>query len=380
MAKVIFHLDLDCFFVSAERLRRPELRGRKVAIGHDGPRGVVASCSYEARKFGVRSAMPIAQAKRACPGLVIVPGDHAFYAELSRKVFALVTEFTPVFEATGIDEGYLDMTGTSALFGPPREAAEKVRARILGGTGLTCSIGIASNRLVAKVATDSCKPNGLREVPAGEEAAFLAPFPVRSLPGCGPVAERELHARGVFTVGDLQRRPEAALHLADAARGEGSTEFHEEARTRSSSREMTFERDLGDEDELKRRLWEISAELGRALRADGDYARGVRLKLRYPPFETVLRSRVLSEPTQLDEALYAAIVGLFDEHWERGRPLRLLGAGCVLGDGRRQLGLFEDHEGARRRERLARLKDELRDRFGEKVIVTGRDLPGKLGE
>ncbi len=382
---VIFHADLDSFYVSAERLRRPELRGKCVGIGGDGRRGVLSSCSYEARKFGVRSAMPTAQALRLCPQLILCPPDFSYYSSLSRKVFGILETFTPVMEQVSIDEAYLDMTGTGSLFGSPREAAEKLRRKVEAETGLTVSVGIASNRLVAKIASDFRKPNAVYEVETGQEAAFLAPLPVRALPGCGKVTEAWLESQAIFRVEQLQQLSVDALekklgqfgrYLHEAAWGRGSTAFHEEAKVRSSSREMTFEEDLDDPEALKAHLWSMVCELGSSLRSEDVYSRAIRLKLRYPPFETVTRSRVLEKPVRTDRALYDAAERLFLEHWRAGglRPLRLLGVGCVIGDGAHQTELFDSPERELRGEALDRIKDELRRRFGEKALGTGRDL------
>ena len=385
---VIFHLDLDSFFVSAERLARPDLRGKCVAVGGDGKRGVISSCSYEARKFGVRSAMPGVQAIKLCPQLIFVPVNFELYEKLSSQVFDILGRFTPTYEAVSIDEAYLDMTGTTELFGTPREAAEKIRAMILKETGLTASVGIASNRLVAKITSDFCKPNGVHQVIDGSEAAFLAPMSVRNLPGVGKVSETWLNQKGIFRVSDLQKFAQSRLerefgnygtYLFESAWGKGSTAFHEEGKSRSMSREQTFEDDIYDQKSLKHELWKMCAELGASIRSseyfDGqDHARTVRLKLRYPPFETITRSRVLTAPARLDSEIYDAVEELFDESWDVARPLRLIGAGVVLGDGVHQLGLFDDREDYSKREKMDALKDQMRDKFGAGALKTGRDF------
>jgi len=290
-----------------------------------------------------------------------------------------------VCEQTGIDEGYLDMSGTENLYGPPVQAAELLRKNIVRATGLTVSIGIAANRRVAKIATDTCKPNGVREVKAGGEADFLAPLAVGVIPGVGKVTEKWLHDRAIFRISDLQRRTRDGLiaelgntgeFLHDAALGKGSTAFHEESKTRSTSRETTFGRDVSDRAELSKILWEMCEDIGASLRKEGDFARVVRLKLRYPPFETVARSRVLPIATQNDQALHHAVESLLDQSWD-GRPLRLVGAGFVLGEAaERQLGLFEgeQEEELERQQSLDRLKDEIRKKFGDHALKTGKGL------
>jgi DNA polymerase-4 len=325
--------------------------------------------------------MPVVQALRLCPQLILVQGTYALYSELSEKVFEVLKRFTPVLEQVSVDEGYLDMTGTRLLWGESIEAGSRIREAVLKETGLVCSIGIASNRLVAKVATDHCKPDGLIEISPGEEASFLAPMSVRKLPGVGPASAEWLEARGLRLIRDLQQFPEDALErrygrygvwLARAARGEGSVEFHEPAKSRSSSRERTFRENVGDREVLRAKLWELCQDLGAQLRQDGDWARSIRLKLRYADFETPVRSRTCEHPLCTDEDLFRVVVELLDRHWDSNRPLRLIGIGAVLGDEgtgpRRQWGLFENPRQELKREGLAKLRDRLREKFGDDII------------
>lgn len=390
---MIFHLDLDSFFVSCERLRDPSLIGIPVATGggvatSGGAGGVISSASYEARKFGVRSAMPTVQALRLCPQLKIVRSTFGLYSEKSKEVFTEVERFTPVIEKVSVDEAYLDMRGTESLWGEPEVAAEKIRAAVFAKTGLTASIGIATNRRVAKIATDFNKPNGQTYVAAGTEAEFLAPMEVKKVPGVGPSTEAVLHENGIFRIRDIQawtleklvsRFGASTGHfLSRVSRGEGSTAFFEESETRSVSREDTFSQYPKDRAILRKRLWEMVGEIGAELRAEEDpalgYAHTVRLKLRYPNFETITRSRALAKPTRIDEELFDAVAKLFDENWNPGEPVRLIGAGIVLGDGTRQFGLFESMEGEQKKEKLAELKDTLRSKFGGGALKTGRDF------
>lgn len=385
---MIFHLDLDSFFVSCERLVDPSLVGLPVAVGGIYGHGVIASASYEARKFGVRSAMPTAQALRLCPRLKIVRGTRGLYSQKSKEVFSVVEQFAPTLEKTGVDEGYLDMRGTRELFGEPKDAAAKIQAAVLAETGLTCSIGIAANRRVAKIATDFNKPHGVTYVAPGTEAEFLAPLEIKRIPGIGPSAEKALAEYGMMHVRDLQACSLEKLvgrfgesyggFLYRASRGEGSTAFFEESQTRSMSREETFGEYPKDRMALRKHLWEMVRDVGAELRSEDDadyrYAHAVRLKLRYPNFETLSRSRVLERPTRVDEEIYAALEPLLDDAWTAGKSVRLLGAGVVLGDGARQLGLFEAPGGETKKEKLADLKDTLRHRFGDRAIKTGRDF------
>ncbi len=381
--KLIFHLDLDSFFVSAARLRDPQLIGKPVAVGGTGPRAVLSSASYEARRWGVRSAMPTAQALRLCSQLVIVEPDFSLYSDLSKKVFQVIEKYAPVFERVSVDEGYLDMTGTEKLFGPPLEAAARIRAEIAQQVGLPSSVGIGSNRLVAKIATDQAKPNGELWVLPGTEAVFLAPLAVSVIPGVGPATTKWLHEHGFFKISDLQSVPagqlEAALgehgqQLWDRAHGRGSTEFFREAKNPSISRETTFSKDVRDPERIERLIWGMCEELGRELRSEDRYATTVRLKLRYPPFETVARSRVLDLPTRLDRDLFEAAHALLLAHWAPDRPLRLVGVGFAVGEGVGQFQLFESPENQERWARLDQLKDRIRAKFGHDALGLGRNV------
>jgi DNA polymerase-4 len=388
--EVIFHLDLDSFFVSCERLLDPSLNGIPLAVGGVGGHGVIASASYEARKFGVRSAMPTVRALKLCPHLKIIRATSGLYSKKSKEVFDVVARFAPTIEKVSVDEAYLDMRGTRALWGEPPEAAEKIRAAVFAETQLTCSIGIASNRRVAKIATDFNKPNGHTYVAPGTEAEFLAPLEVKRVPGIGPSTEAMLAANSIFHVSDLQAWPIEKLKqrfgesyghfLYRASRGEGSTAFFEEAETRSMSREETYSsKDYPrDRVRLRKELWTMVREIAAELRAEEDpelrYAQAVRLKLRYPDFETLTRSKVLDKPTRLEEEIFTALEPLLDSAWSVGKPVRLLGAGVVLGNGVRQLGLFESVQTEVKKEKLAELKDSLRAKFGEDAVKTGRDF------
>ncbi len=384
-AKTIFHVDLDSFFVSAERLKDPTLVGKCVAVGGSSNRGVISSASYEARRLGVRSAMPVVQALRLCPGLILVKSDFSWYSSLSEKVFDILKRYTPVLEQVSVDEGYLDMTGTRLLWGEPLAAGAHIKKAVFTETGLVCSIGIASNRLVAKVATDHGKPDGLCFVAAGTEAQFLAPMSVRKIPGVGEATAEWLEARGLLRVSDLQAFPEDALErrygrygawLSRAAAGQGSVAFHEPSKTRSASRERTFSENTRERERLHEVLWGLCQELGADLRKDQDWARAVRVKFRYADFETPTRSRTLEYPVCTDQELYQQAVRLLDEHWDFSRALRLIGVGAVLGEegqgNQRQWGLFENPKKELKREGLAHLKDRLREKFGEKVVISDR--------
>ena len=373
----ILHIDLDAFFVSVELLDRPDLRGKPVAVGgHPDERGVVSSASYEARAFGVRSAMPMRTALQKCPDLIILPARHRVYAEWSRKVMALFYEITPQVEPMSIDEAYLDVTGAELLWGPPEHIAQMLRARIREQFNLPCSIGVAVNKLVAKMATERAKPDGACIVPPGEEAAFLAPMPVERLIGVGPKSAAALRAMGIETIGQLARAPRETLtrhfganHADDMirhAQGMSESPVVVERESKQISQEITFTRDISDRERLRRVLLELSEGVGARLRAENADARTIALKLRYADFTTLTRQTTLPSPTHLDEAIYEAAWALFSRTWTR-QPVRLLGvAARNLATSARQLSLFEPIDD--RRERLTRAMDTIRARHGDDAL------------
>jgi len=382
---LIFHLDLDSFYVSAARLKDPTLIGIPVAVGGSAGRGVLSTASYEARKYGIRSAMPVSQALRILPSLKIVPGDYAWYSELSQKVFAIVARYAPILEQVGSDEAYLDMQGTEALFGPPLVAAEKIRKTIFDETGLTASIGISSNRRVSKIASDYCKPNGSILIEEGKEREFLLPLDLKKIPGIGPQAEKILQSEGLFKVKDLDRWRDQDLisrfgsmgeFLIEVKNGEGSKDFFEASKTRTSSRETTFLEDVRDPVTIQKTLWELAADLGSSLRSEEEeavsFAHGIRLKLRTPDFKTISRQRVCAQPTRLDRKIFDEAVSLFLDAWDAKTPIRLIGIGIILGDGNYQPGLFETPQA--QDEKMDRMKDEMRKKFGKNAFLTGRDF------
>ncbi|HJW82922.1 MAG TPA: DNA polymerase IV [Anaerolineae bacterium] len=373
----ILHIDLDAFFVSVELLDRPDLRGRPVVVGgRPEERGVVSSASYEARAFGVRSAMPMRTALQKCPDLIILPARHGVYAEWSHKVMTLLYEITPQVEPMSIDEAYLDVTGAELLWGTPEQIARTLKARIRAQFNLPCSIGAASNKLVAKIAAERAKPDGICVVPPGEEAAFLAPLPVERLWGAGPKTSAALRGLGLETIGELAAASPASLarkfgarqagDLIRRARGLDESPVVVEREARQISQEVTFARDIADRERLRRVLLELSEGVGARLRAGGVDARTVALKLRYADFTTLTRQTTLPEPTHLDQPIYDAAWRLFQKTWTR-RPVRLLGiAARNLGQPARQLSLFEPQRD--RRERLTETVDQIRARYGDDAI------------
>jgi DNA polymerase-4 len=384
--RAIIHVDLDAFYASVEQLRRPELRGRPVIVGGGGEeyrRGVVSAASYEARRYGVHSAMPLAHARRLCPQAVVLPVDFTAYRRASRDVFALARELTPQLEPLSLDEAYLDVTGSIALLGSPGEMAIGLRDRIASECHLDASCGVATCKLVAKVASDLEKPRGMVVVPPGSEAAFLAPLPLRRLPGLGPASERALGGLGVTTLGELAALPlatlrrrlgeHAATSLSERARGIDRSEVTAPDSPKSISREETFSVDLANRADLHRLLRACAADVGRQLRRGGWSARTATLKLRYSDFTTHSRQATWPTPQDGDVELARAAIQLFDDAWS-GAPVRLLGMGVSGVVKSAQLDLF-DPAGAPRDTRLDHTLDTLRERFGEAAPKRGGARP-----
>jgi DNA polymerase-4 len=371
LTRTILHLDLDAFFCSVEELLDPSLGGTAFAVGGRAEaRGVLSTASYEARKFGVRSAMPTAQALRLCPHLKLLPGNRKIYSEYSRQVMGLLADVTPIIEQISIDEAFLDLTGDPR---PGGEIAARLKARIREATGLPSSFGVATNKLVAKIATNVGKPDGLVVVPPGEEAAFLAPLPLDQLWGVGPKTREALTGLGLKTIGDLAHWPEADLvrrfgewgrSLARHAKGLDDRPVETEVAAKQVSSETTFARDVTDGEALRRKFLELSEEVAANLRRDGVVARTVKIKVRWPPFETLTRQTTLPQPTDLDNDIYEAAWTLFNKVWTPGKRVRLIGVGASnLTEAARQLSMFGEEEKAKE-EKLARVVDALRERYG----------------
>lgn len=376
-SRVVIHLDLDAFFVAVERLDDPTLIGVPVIVGGRAEsRGVVSSASYEARKFGVHSAMPTAQALRLCPQAVLIPGHRGRYAEMSRKVMAILGDYTPLLEPISIDEAFLDVTGTEAQYGPPAELAKTIQDRIEQELSLSASLGVAANKLVAKIASDFRKPHGITVVPPGEEAAFLAPLLIRRLWGVGAVTAQQLARLGVETIGDLAAFSQDELRgrfgvqgegLWRAARGIDHTPVTPEHEAKSLSREETFAQDVRDPVLLRRELLRLSEAVAFRLRRHHLQARTIHLKLRYGDFSTITRQATLPDPTDTGPVIYARALALFDAAWDRRRPVRLIGVGGGnLEQPGRQMRLFE--QASTRQTQLDVALDRIRERFGEDAI------------
>jgi len=393
--RTIFHLDMDAFFVSVEELFDPSLKGKPVVVGgRPNERGVVSAASYAARKFGVHSAMPLRTAYKACPQAIFVDGHPERYREYSEKVFEVLNSFSPRVEMASIDEAYLEMTGTERLLGPPIRAAHLLHQRVKEKTALNCSIGISTARMVAKVASDQAKPNGVLWIVPGAEAAFLAPLDVRRIPGVGKVTESHLHALGIRKVGDLARLDEAFLEekfgkwgLALAGKSKGmdaggwfDTEVGEEEDPKSISHEHTFDVDTADAGLLEATLARLSVMVGRRLREHGLYTRTVQLKLRYKDFTTLTRALTLDHATDLDTELLDTARLLFRKNWKPGAEVRLLGVhagSLVASEG--QMSLLESEKSGRWHKALE-AADRLRDKFGESAVSLGGAVRGLYRE
>jgi DNA polymerase-4 len=380
----ILHVDMDAFFVSVELLERPELIGKAVVVGgRPDQRGVVTAASYEARKFGVHSAMPLRTAGKLCPHAVFLDGRHRKYGEWSDRIATILVKFSPIVEMVSIDEAYLDLAGTERLHGPPLAAADKLLRRITSTTSLPCSGGLAATRLVAKVASEQAKPRGLVWVAPGSEARFLAPLPVRKIPGIGEVTERALRALGLQTVGQIADVSQEKLEkifgqwgtaLYRKARGGDSYEFVIDAEPKSISHNHTFGDDTNDTEALVAMLSHLSQKACKRLREAGLATRTVTLTIRYAGFDTYTRSKTLPEPTLLDRDIFAVFQNLFREHRNMKRKIRLLGVSLSgFSHGVQQLDLLEQ-ERRGKLEKLTRAADNLRDRFGFDSVKFGGSL------
>src|SRR5437879_5272009 len=394
--KTIFHVDMDAFFVSVEELYDPSLKGKAVVVGGKrDERGVLSAASYEARKFGVHSAMPLRTAAKLCPHAIFVDGHMDRYQECSKKVYTVLNRFTPKVEMASIDEAYLDMTGTERLFGPPLKAAHALHLAMKADTQLNCSIGIATSRVVAKITSDQAKPNGVLWVVPGCEADFLAPLDVRKMPGVGKVTEKRLNDFGIRKIGDLAKLEGEFLEehfgqwgvaMRAKARGEDAggwfdTEVGEDEGPRSISHEHTFSEDTRDVQVLEATLLRLSEMVARRLREHELFARTVQLKLRYTDFSTITRAHTPEHTPQLDTEIYTEIRKLFRDNWKQGSTIRLLGVSTshfeqseirtAPGGQMDLLGPVPEDKQHQRWGQAMATADKLRDKFVDRSVVVG---------
>jgi len=379
----ILHVDMDAYYASVEQRDRPELRGQPVIVGGVAGRGVVCAASYEARRFGVHSAMPTATARRLCPQGVFLPMRMKHYAQISQQLRAIFLSYTPLVEPLSLDEAFLDVRGCEGLFGPAQEIARKIKARIRAETGLIASVGVAPNKFLAKLASDHGKPDGFVVVPPDNVQDFLAPLPVGRLWGVGAKGEKRLHARGIHTIGQLAELPEnfvvghfgeSGRHLWHLAHGHDDRAVVPDRDAKSLSTETTFNQDIADRQVLRTWLLDLLEHLASRLRQEGLHARTIALKIRSSDFHTWTRSQTLPEPTNMTEVLWQFARELFERSLSpEMMPVRLLGvgasrlarAGAVQGD------LFES--GLRERQMaLDQAIDAIRKQFGNEALQRGR--------
>lgn len=389
--KTIFHVDMDAFFVSVEELLNPELKGKPVIVGGKGTdRGVVSAASYEARKYGIHSAMPLRTAYGLCPHAIFLEGHMHLYGEYSDKVEAVLRQFSPLVEMASVDEAYIDMTGCERLFGPPLQAAHRLHEAITKETGLNSSIGISQSRLVSKIASDQAKRNGVLWILPGTEPHWLAPLEVKRIPGVGKVTEKQLATIGIKRIGDLARLDEKFLYdrfgkwglaLAGKAQGKDAggwfdAEVGADEGPKSISHEHTFGVDSTDATMLRATLVRLCEKVMKRLRDHGLHARNTQLKLRFEGFETITRARALGEPTDIDHIVVETILELFHANWPPDRKVRLLGVQVSqFSTEVPQPNLLTSNDDFKWRSAL-KAADKLKDKFGEGALHLGGALNG----
>lgn len=359
------HVDMDAFFASVEQALDPGLKGKPVIVGGRNGRGVVTSASYEARRYGVHSAMPGFQAKRLCPDGIFLPNRRRVYSDFSDKVFEVLERYSPEVDALSIDEGVVDLTGTERLLGPVVETAKEILARIETDLALPASGGLSTCRVVAKIAATASKPRGFIYVPSGTEERFLSPFSVEAIPGVGPKTLQELLRHGVTTIGELFGRPELRRRYLDLDEPAHERHLHDH----SIGSETTVERALTEREKMNAILWELVEEVGRRLRQGGLHARRVTLKIRYSNFKTITRSRTVAPPTCFDRELFAIASELLEKNLAPKTAVRLLGvsAGQLMSSGWQE-SMFE----VERRlswQKLYQGMDRLRRKYGRETIT-----------
>jgi len=386
--RAIIHLDMDAFYAAVEVLDAPELRGKPVIVGGSKERGVVSSASYEARKFGVHSAQPIATAARLCPQGVFLPVRMWRYQEVSQQIFRIFKGFSPLVEPLSLDEAFLDVTGSTRLFGTPEEIARKIKEQVVEETGLTVSAGVAPNKFLAKIASDMQKPDGLTIVPEGKVREFLEPLPIEKLWGVGKATRKTLAQLGVKTIGDLgllsskllmRKLGKQGLHLHLLAKGVDQREVEPEREVKSIGHEDTYPMDISDLGEARKQLLSLANRVAKRLRRHGFVGRTVTLKVKYFDFVQITRSITLGEPTDDSRKIFQTCCDLLGKTEVGKRPVRLLGISLSQlsdSDETKQLALFAAADPDKRR-RLNRALDTISEKFGDEAIVPGTLLEGE---
>ncbi|MCG8428827.1 MAG: DNA polymerase IV [Chromatiales bacterium] len=382
--KWIMHLDMDAFFASVEQRDHPEYRGRPVIVGAlPGSRGVVATCSYEARQFGVRSAMPISEAHRRCPQAIYVRPGMGRYADVSKQVMTLLSDISPVVEPVSIDEAYIDITGLEKLFGTVEKIAAMTKQRIFEQTQLNCSIGVGPNRLIAKLASEFDKPNGLKIVSPEQVQAFLDPLPVADLRGVGRQTVKSINRLGIFTVHDLRRCSQELLqqqfgergaqHLYNQARGIASDLVGQVSERKSISKEHTFGQDVSDQQLIRDWFRRLSSEVGRSTRKKELAGHVISIKVRFSNFETHTRQQRLRTPLDTDSTIFQHALALFEKSGFANRAVRLIGVGLSVWEAEEPLmgDLFESEVESQRDKKLYSALDEISDKFGDGTVTLG---------
>jgi len=384
MARCIFHIDLDAFFVSVEQVLNPKLKGKPVIVGGDPERrGVVASASYEARTFGIHAGMPSSKAHRLCPQAIFIRSHFSIYKDASAKFMKILGDFSPHIEPLGFEEAYLDVTGCEEPYGSPQKLALAIKERINKELNLTASVGIATCKVVAKIVSDLCKPDGLLEIAPGEEQAFLNTLPVAKLPGVGKKTEQALGEIGITTIGELASLPldtikrqfgatGAVLH--SYARGIDDREVEAPGEAKSISQELTFARDTLDRNSLETNLHNLCQELCQELRSQNKRARCVAIKLRYADFKTITRQVTLQEASDVTQVVFTTAQQLLGKTLaQQGKPVRLIGVriSSLVGEGK-QLPMFDS--GTEKPEHLDKAIDKIRRKYGPTAIKTGNGI------
>ena len=384
----IIHLDMDAFYASVEQLDNPALKGKPVIVGGSSKRGVVSAASYEARRYKIHSAMPIAQAMKLCPHGFFLPVRMKRYKEISSQVFAIFQKYTPLVEPLSLDEAFLDVTGSGKLFGTAEDIAKRIRKEVYQETGLTISAGVAASKLVAKIASDINKPDGLTIVPVGKEAEFLAPLPIKRLWGVGKKTQETLSLLGVHTFGDIASLPEKLLEqkfgkhgisLRRKALGLDNRDVETEHETKSVGHEFTFDTDLVELETIRRELLELAVMVAKRLRRYQLQGKTITLKVKYHDFKQITRSSTIKQHSADSKRIYEEVIRLLQKTDAGEKPLRLLGisvSGLQLESGTRQQFLFQGMRSNGKRQEINKALDEIQEKYGSTAILPGRLLGG----